>query len=101
MSKVKLMIEIEESDYKAIKNDGVQSHIALADEIIANGTPITEAKFDRPEGEFTRKELESWLYQIAFNNTDNELSRDCEEIISRLDGFERFVADMRGEKNEL
>ena len=55
---------------------------------------------ERPQGEFTRQELESWLYQIAFNNTDNELSRDCEEIISRLDGFERFVADMRGDENE-
>ena len=54
---------------------------------------------ERSQGEFTRKELESWLYQIAFNNTDNELSRYCEEIISRLDGFERFVADMRGDDN--
>lgn len=37
-----LLIEIGESDYETIKNDGVQSHIALADEIIANGTPIKE-----------------------------------------------------------
>ena len=51
---------------------------------------------ERPNNNFTRKELESWLYQIAFNNTDNELSKNCEEIIKRLDGFERFCADMRG-----
>ena len=50
MSKVKLVIEIEESDYKAIKNDGVQSHIALADEIIANGTPINEGDMISREG---------------------------------------------------
>ena len=54
---------------------------------------------ERPNNNFTRKELESWLYQIAFNNTDNELSKNCEEIIKRLDGFERFCADMRGDKN--
>ena len=42
MSKVKLMIEIDESDYEALRNDGVQSHIALADKIIANGTPLPE-----------------------------------------------------------
>ena len=40
---------------------------------------------------FSRKDLESWLYQIAYNNTDNDLSKYCEEIIGRLDGFERFV----------
>ena len=42
---------------------------------------------------FSRNDLESWLYQIAFNNTDNDLSKYCEEIISRLDGFEKFVED--------
>lgn len=47
------------------------------------------------ETHFTRKELESWLYEIAMNNIDNSLSEDCEEIISRLDGFERFVKDKR------
>ena len=44
---------------------------------------------------FTRKELESWLYAIAINNTNNELGSYCEEIIKRLDGFERYVLDMR------
>lgn len=46
---------------------------------------------------FTRKELESWLYEIAFNNCNNNLGNACEEIISRLDGFERFIADRRSE----
>lgn len=50
---------------------------------------------ERPQGEFTRRELESWLYAIAINNTQNELGSSCEEIISRLDGFERYVSDMR------
>lgn len=50
---------------------------------------------ERPQGDFTRKELESWLYRIASNNLDNELGRSCEEIIYRLNGFERFVSDMR------
>lgn len=49
----------------------------------------------KPQGDFTREELESWLYRIASNNLDNELGRSCEEIICRLNGFERFVSDMR------
>lgn len=54
----------------------------------------------RPQCEFTREELESWLYRIAENNFGNDLGRSCEEIIGRLDGFERFVSDLRkdGEK---
>lgn len=51
--------------------------------------------YERPQGDFTRSELESWLYRIASNNLDNELGRYCEEIICRLNGFERFVSDMR------
>lgn len=46
-------------------------------------------------GSFTRAELEAWLYRIAFNNTDNSLGSNCEEIIKRLDGFERFCKDRR------
>ena len=55
---------------------------------------------ERPQGEFTRKELESWLYQIVFNNIGNYLEVGCEEIIGRLDGFERFVADRRNAEDE-
>ena len=46
-------------------------------------------------GNFKREELESWLYEIAGNNMDNEFGTYCEELISRLDGFERFVVDRR------
>lgn len=48
---------------------------------------------------FTRDELKAWLYEIAFNNCNNSLGDSCEEIISRLDGFERFVEDKRKEAN--
>lgn len=53
-------------------------------------------KTERPKGEFTIDELEKWLYEIAYNN-NNEFGQNCLEIIGRLDGFERFVADMRKE----
>ena len=44
-----------------------------------------------------RKDLESWLYEIAMNNFGNELERSCIEIISRLDGFERYVKEKEAE----
>jgi hypothetical protein len=49
---------------------------------------------------FTRDELEAWLYANAANNLDGNkrdqlFADDCEEIIKRLDGFERFVKDRR------
>lgn len=49
---------------------------------------------------FTRKDLESWLYQIAMNNLDGVerdkvFSDDCIELINRLDGFERYTKDKR------
>ena len=37
--------------------------------------------------------IESWLYQIAMNNTDNYLCDACQEIISRLDGLRNFAKD--------
>ena len=46
---------------------------------------------------FTRKELEGWLYEIAGNNLDNEFGTYCEELINRIDGFERYVRDKRAE----
>ena len=51
-----------------------------------------------PRG-FTREELESWLYVMASNNCGNSLGDACEEIVSRLDEFERFVIDKRKEGN--
>lgn len=56
---------------------------------------------------FYRYELEGWLYEIAHNNIDgSQIDRDfaehVEEIIKRLDGFERFIDDKRREaKNEI
>ena len=61
------------------------------------GYGMAKAKFGRPQGDFTIDELRMWLCEIAFNN-DNDFGLDCLEIIDRLDGFERFVADMRGGK---
>ena len=41
-----------------------------------------------------RKYFEVWLYEILNNNFENkEFCKPIEEIISRLDGFERYVAD--------
>lgn len=62
---------------------------------------VTKAIDEAPTVEtFTRKELESWLYQIAMNNLDGVerdkvFSDDCIELINRLDGFERYTNDKR------
>lgn len=50
----------------------------------------------RPQGEFSRKDLESWLYQIAMNNIGTDFEKSVVEIIHRLDGFERFVSEQKG-----
>ena len=52
------------------------------------------------ESTFSREELKAWLYANAANNLDGNkrdqlFADDCEEIIKRLDGFERFVKDRR------
>ena len=52
---------------------------------------------ERPQGEFTIDELIKWLNEIVFYNSKNDLGQACLEIIGRLDGFEKFVADMRKE----
>jgi len=44
---MKLIIELSENDYKALKEDGVQNHLALADTIIARSVPYEE----RPQSE--------------------------------------------------
>lgn len=69
---------------------------------LTDGTPneaIIRAKQTEP-ATFTRDELEAWLYANAANNLDGNkrdqlFADDCEEIIKRLDGFERFVKDRR------
>ena len=52
---------------------------------------------DLMDDKFTIDELEKWLNEIAYHN-DNDLGQACLEIVSRLDGFKNFVADMRGEE---
>ena len=44
---------------------------------------------------FTREELVKWLWKIVHNNSDNDFGKWCEELIDRLDGFERFVVETR------
>jgi hypothetical protein len=57
---------------------------------------------ERPQGDFTIDELKKWLYEIAYNNTNNDFGKYCVEIVDRLNGFKRFVADMRKEaENEI
>lgn len=58
----------------------------------ADNAPTIEA--------FTREELENWLYTICYNNIDGneedmKFAKHTEEIIRRLDGFERYVKDKR------
>lgn len=38
--------------------------------------------------------IQAWLYAIAMNNTGN-VSRVCEELISRLDGLRVFAKERR------
>lgn len=47
---MKLIIELSENDYKALKEDGVQNHIALADTIIAHSMPYD------PQGDLISRE---------------------------------------------
>lgn len=39
---MKRIIELSENDYKALKEEGVQNHLALADSIIAHSVPYEE-----------------------------------------------------------
>lgn len=50
----------------------------------------------RTKGNFTRQELEDWLYSICLNNFGTDFGKHVEEIINRLDGFEKYIEDMRG-----
>lgn len=84
--KIKLLVEVDESDYEAVKNDGVQNHIALADEIIRNGTPILGGcsgcnshesclecdKVKTTEGDMiSRQELLDNIQKVIEDNTEN------------------------------
>lgn len=45
---------------------------------------------------FTREELTKWL--LTFVHKNSVLGKQCERLIKKLDDFETFVADMRGEE---
>lgn len=73
-------------------------HTEFCDEVI-NTEDIKNAPTVKA---FTRSELEGWLYEIYNNNIDGSLidrvfAENVEEIISRLDGFEKYVEDIRRE----
>jgi len=44
---MKRIVELSENDYKALKEDGVHNHLALADEIIAHSEPYEEKPQDQ------------------------------------------------------
>ena len=79
--------------WEDIREKSKADFLALCAEDIKNA-PAVKA--------FTRSELESWLYEIYNNNIDGShldrtFAEDVEEIISRLDGFEKYVEDKRRE----
>lgn len=77
----------------AYERDGIPSDLDADDTIEAFNFAIA-----RLGGElFTLEELKSWLYANAMNNIGNGYGGFVEEIINRLDGFQRFVADRRGD----
>lgn len=47
---MKRIIELSENDYKELKEDGVQNHLALADTVIANSMPYD------PQGDLISRE---------------------------------------------
>lgn len=63
-------------------------------------TLVLKAAEENEVRKFTIDELEAWLNEIISHN-DNDFGKDCMEIISRLDGFENFVEDMRKEKEDV
>ena len=76
-----------EDIYKAIDN---------APTVAKSCKELQEVANERQQGEFSRKDLESWLYQIAMNNIGTDFEKSVVEIIHRLDGFERFVSEQKG-----
>ncbi len=57
-------------------------------------TAITEIE-DAPTVDAVEVDaIQAWLYEIAMNNT-GDVSRVCEELISRLDGLRVFAEERR------
>lgn len=67
---MKRIIELSENDYKALKEDGVQNHLALADTIIACSMPYKERpEVDLISREALKKELNSRVFQDDYATT--------------------------------
>lgn len=91
---MKLVIELSENDYKALKEDGVQNHIALADTIIACSVPYEE----RSQGDFISRDYlkqmipapiedeYKYVHQIIDNAPAVELSEEAEDYTSIVCG---------------
>ena len=58
---MKRIVELSENDYKALKEDGVHNHLALADEIIAHSEPYEE----KPQGDLiSRSDIKDHISEL-------------------------------------
>lgn len=88
---MKRIIELSENDYKALKEDGVQNHIALADKVIANCEPYGET----PQGKWIK------IFENPFTN--GYICPFCghkiqvtEQFLPKVTECESCGADMKG-----
>lgn len=107
---MKLIIELSENDYKALKEDGVQNHLALADTIIAHSMPYD------PQGDLISREAlkDIWAlykkYQPRLATNVYEFGEALRELIDTAptveersyamgyqDGLEDGLQDIRPE----
>jgi hypothetical protein len=61
-------------------------------------------RFFKNKADFVEVEtIKSWLYEMALNNVgchiEGDFSSACEEIISRLEGLERYSMEKEGADN--
>ena len=93
VSREAVLNTLDTMDKALDENRTIEAYKELLKECYRELSPVTP---ERPKGGFTRQELENWLYSICLNNVGTDFCKDTEEIISRLDGFEQYVKDMRG-----
>lgn len=67
---MKLIIELSENDYKALKEDGVHNHLALADTIIAHSMPYEE----NPQAEISCDPA------IKLNESNQDLTKNNQDL---------------------
>lgn len=82
---MKLIIDIDESDYMALKEDGVQNHLALADTVIANGIPYEE----RPQGMWLFTEIDKNYHvygQCSVCKERNRIGKACRSCGAEMKG---------------